>query len=149
MVMSKAKTVAGYLKELPADRRAVISKVRDVVRKNLPKGYEELIGFGMIMWSVPLKRLPDTYNGHPLCYVGLAAQKNYNSLYLMCVYGDTALRKKFHDDYKKSGKKLDIGKSCVRFKTTDDLALDVIGSAVAGTSVDTYIGWYKKSRQKA
>ena len=149
MVMSKAKTVAAYLKELPADRRAVISKVRDLVRTNLPKGYEELMGYGMIMWSVPLKRFPDTYNGHPLCYVALAAQKNYNSLYLMCVYGDAALRKQFHDDYKKSGKKLEIGKSCIRFKEPDDLALEVISNAVASTSVDTYIGWYEKSRKKA
>jgi hypothetical protein len=149
MVMSKAKTVAAYLKELQPDRRAVISKVRNVVRRNLPKGYEELMGYGMIMWSVPLKRLPDTYNGHPLCYVALAAQKNYNSLYLMCVYGDAALRKQFHDAYKKSGKKLDIGQSCIRFKSPDDLALDLIGNAIASTSVETYIMWYEKSRKKA
>ena len=69
MASSKATTVVAYLKELPAGRREVVSKVRDIVRKNLPNGYEELMGYGMIMYSVPLEVLPDTYNGHPLCYV--------------------------------------------------------------------------------
>lgn len=87
MASSKATTVAAYLEELPAERREVVSKVRDVVRENLPKGYEEIMGHGMIMYSVPLKVLSDTYNGHPPCYAALAAQKNHDAIYLMCVYG--------------------------------------------------------------
>jgi hypothetical protein len=147
MASSTANTVAAYLAELPADRRKVVSGVRTVIRKHLPKGYQELMGFGMIMYSIPLTRLADTYNGHPLCYVALAAQKNYYALYLMCVQGSAESAKKFRDDFKKAGKKLDMGKSCVRFKTIDDLPLDVIAKAIAAVPVDRYIDFYRKSRK--
>ena len=148
MASSKATTVAAYLKELPVERRAVVSAVRDVVRTHLPAGYEELMGYGMIMYSVPLARLPDTYNGHPLCYAALAAQKNYYALYLMTVYGRPDAEKKFRDGFKKAGKKLDMGKSCVRFKSIDDLPLDVIGETIASTPMEGYIAAYHASRQK-
>src|SRR5688500_17706896 len=88
MPLSKAQTVAAYPKELPAERRAVVSAVRDVVVKNLPKGYREAMAFGMITYDLPLERYRNTYNGHPLCYAALAAQKNHYSLYLMTAYGD-------------------------------------------------------------
>ena len=148
MVMSKAKTVTEYLAELPADRRKAIAAVRAVVRKNLPKGYKESIGYGMICYTVPLSTYPETYNGQPLCYAALAAQKNKYSLYLMNVYGDGATAKAFRDGFKRAGKKLDMGKSCVRFSTVDDLPLDVIGRTIAATPMKDFIAQYEKSRKK-
>ena len=146
MVRSAARTVDGYLRELPADRRAMISAVRDVVRKNLPEGYEEHMGFGMINYSVPLSRLAETYNKLPLMYVALAAQKNFNAIYLMGVYSDPERAKRFKEGFAKAGKKLDIGKSCVRFRTLDDLPLDVIGETIATLPVNDYIALYERSR---
>ncbi|MFO7693965.1 MAG: DUF1801 domain-containing protein [Vicinamibacterales bacterium] len=148
MVTSKATTVADYLAELPADRRKAISSVRAVIRKRLPKGYQETIGYGMICYNVPLSRYPDTYNGQPLCYAALAAQKHYNAVYLMNVYGDAAEAKAFKAAFKKAGKKLDMGKSCVRFKTADDLALDAVGDAIAAVPVDGFIARYERARKK-
>jgi uncharacterized protein YdhG (YjbR/CyaY superfamily) len=147
-VMSKATTVAGYLAELPPDRRKTISAVRAVVRKSLPEGYKESIGYGMICYSVPLSKYPDSCNGQPLCYAALAAQKNYCALYLMNVYGDAPTAKAFRDGFKKAGKRLDMGKSCVRFKTADDLPLDVIGKTIAATPVKTFIERYERVRAK-
>jgi hypothetical protein len=146
MVSSAAKTVDSYLAELPAERRAIISTVRDMVLENLPKGYVESMGFGMISYSVPLSRLADTYNKQPLMYVALAAQKNFNSIYLMGVYTDTGRAKRFKDGFAKAGKKLDMGKSCVHFKTLDDLPLDVIGESIAGLPMEDYIALYQRSR---
>jgi hypothetical protein len=145
-MQSQAKTPEQYLAELPDDRRETIAAVRKVVLENLPKGYEEMMGFGMIGYGIPLSKYPDTYNGHPLCIAGLASQKNYNALYLMSVYGDPATKKWFEGAYKKAGKKLDMGKSCVRFKTLDDLPLDVIAQAIARVKPDEYIAYYEKSR---
>jgi hypothetical protein len=146
MVSSAARTVDAYLNSLPEDRRKDISAVRDVVRKHLPKGYVEQMDFGMICYCVPLDRYPQTYNAHPLCYAGLAAQKNYNSVYLMGVYGDGANAKKFKAAFEKAGKKLDMGKACVRFKSVDDLELNAIGDTIASMPVDDYITMYEKSR---
>ena len=148
MFSGKAKTVAEYLKQLVPERRAVVSKLRSVVRKNLPPGYEESMGFGIITYSVPLKKLPDTYNGQPLCYAGIAAQKHYFSLYLMTAYGDSQQAKWIAEEFKKRGKKLDMGKSCLRFKSLDDLPLDVIGQAIASVPMDAYIDIYKASRHR-
>lgn len=148
MASSSARTVSAYLAELPPDRRKTIAAVRAVVRKHLPKGYKESMGYGMICYSVPLGRYPDTYNGQPLCYAALAAQKGYCSVYLMGVYGDTAQAKAFREGFNRAGKKLDMGKSRVRFKTADDLPLDVIGAAIAATPVDAFIASYERSRRK-
>jgi uncharacterized protein YdhG (YjbR/CyaY superfamily) len=147
MAMSKATTVAGYLAELPADRRKTISTVRAVVRKHLPKGYKESIGYGMICYAVPLSTYPDTYNGQPLCYAALAAQKNYCAIYLMNVYGDAVAARALREGFRQAGKKLDMGKSCVRFKTADDLPLDVIGRTIAATSMKDFIAKYEKARK--
>lgn len=146
MVMSAAKTVDAYLASLPEDRRKTIRAVRDVVRKHLPKGYEEGMEYGMIYYYVPLSRYPETYNGYPLCYAGLSAQKNHNALYLLGVYGDGTKAKRFKEGFAKAGKKLDMGKSCVRFKTVDDLALDAVAEAIAAVPVDAYVEIYEKSR---
>ena len=131
MATSKAVTVEEYLAELPEERRGVIARVRNVVKKNLPEGYRETMGYGMITWEIPLSEYPDTYNGKPLAVAGLAAQKNYSSLYLLGAYADPVQTKALQDGFKAAGKKLDMGQSCVRFKTSDDLPLDVIADVVA------------------
>jgi hypothetical protein len=136
-------TVAQYLASLPADRRAVIAKVRSAVKRAMPKGYQELFGYGMIMWSVPLKVLPNTYNGYPLCYVALAAQKRYYALYLMGCYGDKALMDELKAGYKAAGLRLDMGKSCLRFTSLDKLALDVVTKAIARVPMAKYIAMYR------
>ena len=143
---SQATTVAEYLAELPEDRRTAIATVRDLVNTHLPEGYLESMAWGMITWAVPLERLPDTYNGQPLGYVALASQKNYLTLYLMSAYGDEETW--FREEYAKSGKKLDMGKSCIRFKTLDHLALEPVAKAVERLSVDDYIARYREARAK-
>ena len=148
MVQSNAQTVAQYIKELEPDRRKVISSVRKVILENLPEGYEESMQFGMIGYSIPLDRYPKTYNGKSLCFAGLASQKNHMALYLMSVYGDKKTKQWFVNEYKTTGKKLDMGKSCVRFKKIEDISLDIIGKAIARTSVEDYIKFYEASRKK-
>ncbi|HEU0036736.1 MAG TPA: DUF1801 domain-containing protein [Kofleriaceae bacterium] len=134
-----ATTVASYLAALPADRKAAIARVRETINANLPDGYEEGIQYGMISWYVPLSRYPDTYNGQPLALASLASQKSHMALYLISVYGDPELARWFRQAFADAGKKLDMGKSCVRFKTLDALALDVIGETIAKVSVDDFI----------
>jgi len=148
MVANKATTVKEYLEWLPEERRKVISKVRSVIRKHLPKGYEEKLAYGIISYQVPLKTLPDTYNGQPLCYAALAAQKNHNALYLMCAYGDTKQRAALQNAFAKAGKKLDMGKSCVRFKNAEDLPLPAIGKLIAAVPPAKYIAVYEASRKR-
>ena len=144
---SSSTTVTEYLASLPAERRAVVSKVRAVVRKHLPGGYKEVAAGGGIAWVVPLSRYPETYNGQPLMYAALAAHKNSYSLYLMGVYGDAALEKWWRDAYAKAGRKLDMGKSCVRFKSLDALPLDVVGECIARVPVDAFIDRYEKVKR--
>jgi len=145
----KASTVSEYLAALPPDRRAAIEQVRKVILENLPKGYQESLTWGVLSYEVPLARLSQTYNGQPLCYVALGSQKNYMSLYLMNVYGDEAMARWFKSAFKARGKKLDMGKSCVRFKTVDDLPLDVVAETVARTPMDEWVRIYEASRATA
>ena len=147
MARSEAATVDAYLAELPPDRRGALDAVRSVVLDNLPAGYEEIMQFGMIGYVVPLSTLPKTYNGQPLQYAALASQKNYMSLYLNTVYGNAQVAKSFVAAYEANGKKLDMGKSCVRFKRLDDLPLDLIGKTIAATSVAEYVRYYEESRR--
>ena len=147
MVQSKATTVRAYLDELPPERRAIVAAVRAVIRRNLPKGYREAMTYGVISYEIPLKRFPNTYNGQPLSYVCLAAQKNHFALYLMCVYGDAKKAAWLKAAFKKAGKKLDMGKACLRFRELDDLPLDVIGQVVRQTTPDQYIARYEASRR--
>jgi hypothetical protein len=148
MAQSKAGTVKEYLDGLPADRRKEIAKVRSVVRKNLPKGYREAMGFGMIGYAIPLERYPDTYNKQPLGYAALAAQKNFNTLYLLGVYADPKQRKRLEEAFEKSGKKMDMGKSCLHFRKADDLPLEAIGKLIASTPPEKMIAMYEKARPK-
>ncbi len=146
MVKSDAGTVQDYLDELPDDRRESMEAVRRVVLENLPDGYEEMMLYGMIGWAIPLEVYPETYNGHPLAYASLGNQKNYMSLYLMNVYGDDVTEEWFKERYAASGKKLNMGKSCVRFKRVDDLPLDLIGEVISRTPAEDYIRYYEQSR---
>lgn len=139
-------TVDDYIDSLPEDRRIAIRAVREAVNARLPAGYEEGIVYNMISWFVPFTRLAETYNNQPLCLASLGSQKNYMVLHLMCVYGDPKLRTWFEKAYKASGKKLDMGKGCLRFKTLDHLPLGVIGETIGKVSVDAYVAAYEKAR---
>ena len=137
---STATSVEEYLEQLPKDRRTALQAVREVILKNLPKGYEETVRYGMLGYVVPLSVFPSGYlnrKTEPVPYVCLGSQKNYMSIYLMSVYGDA--EGEFRKQYTATGKKLDMGKSCVRFKKVDDLALDVIGQAVAKWPMKKFI----------
>ena len=147
MATSKAKTVDEYLKELPDDRREVISTVRNVVLTNLPKGYREAMNWGMISYEIPLDVYADTYNGQPLGYVGLAAQKNHYALYLLAAYADSGAAHALTGGFKAAGKKLDMGKSCLRFKKLEDLPLDVIATVVRSTPPGQMIEYFERSRK--
>ena len=148
MARSSATTVGEYLDELAPARREQIKAVRSVVLDNLPDGYAESMNWGMITWEIPLERYPKTYNKQPLMYAALASQKNYMSLYLMCVYAHDGKQTEFERRYKASGKKFDMGKSCVRFKSVDDLPMELIAETIASTPVDDYIKSYEASRKK-
>ena len=148
MVSSKETTPAAYLASLPPERRRVIAAVRAVVKKRLPKGYVETMNWGMLSYEIPLSRYPDTYNKQPLMYMALAAQKNNYALYMTSVSGDKALMDRLVAAYKAAGKKLDMGKSCLRFTALDDLPLDVIGDIVASTPVERRIELAEAAQQK-
>ncbi|MCH8311298.1 MAG: DUF1801 domain-containing protein [Chloroflexi bacterium] len=143
MARSNAKTVDAYLAELDPNRKAVMTQVRSAILERLPDGYQEAMQYGMISYVIPLETYPKTYNKQPLQYAGLASQKNYMSLYLMNVYGDEDTERWFVEEYEKSGKKLDMGKSCVRFKTLDDLPMELIGDVIARTPVSVFLERYE------
>jgi hypothetical protein len=145
-VRSGAVAVDDYLAELPEDRRADLAAVRRLVLDNLPDGFEEVMQYGMISYVVPLERYPDTYNGQPLAVASLANQKRHMAIYLLGVYGDEGTQQWLRERWTASGKKLDMGKSCLRFTKLDDLALDVLGEAVARLPLDEFIALYERSR---
>jgi hypothetical protein len=153
-MQSKATTVADYLASLPDDRRAAIETLRKVIRKNLDIGYEEGMQYGVIGYYVPHKLYPAGYHTdpkQPLPFAALASQKNYISLYLMGVYcgcGDDSSDESvdarwFREAWAKTGKKLDMGKACVRFKKIEDVALDVVGEAIKRIPAKSYIANYE------
>ena len=146
---SEATTVREYLAGLPDDRRIAIAAVRKVIRANLPDGYEEAMSWGMISYEVPLDRYPDTYNGKPLVLAALASQKNHMAVYLSAIYADDEARERFESAYRETGKRFDVGKSCVRFRKLDDLPLDVIGDAIGAVPVDAFIESYERGRREA
>ncbi len=150
-MQSQATTVSAYLAELPAERRAVVSAVRDLVNANLGRDYEELMNYGMIGWCVPHRVFPPGYHCNPklpLPFAGLAAQKNHYSLYMMSLYGDGPHWNEFEAAWAKTGKKLDMGKCCIRFKKVEDLATDVIANAIKKTPASTYIAHYQKALER-
>lgn len=141
-------TVSQWLASVPAERRAAIDIVRETVNEHLPDGYEETVDWGMLAWVVPLDTLPDTHNGRPLMLAALGAHRKLMTIYLMSVYGDPKIRKEFEAAYRKTGKKLDMGGSCVHFRTLDDLPLDLVADTIARVSVDEYVARYRQSRAK-
>ena len=148
MISSSITTPADYLASLPEDRREIISAVRDLILQNLPEGYQETINWGMLSYEIPLETYSDTYNKNPLSNVGLAAQKNYNSLYLMAIYQNPADYQELVDAFAEMGIKPNLGKSCVRFTKLDQLPLDTIARLIAKTSVADYIHIYETSQAK-
>lgn len=139
MAASPAKTVDEYLGSLPPDRRDAVEAVRKVILENLPPGFEEGMQYGMLSYLVPFSRYPETYNGQPLTVAALASQKGYMAVYLMSVAGSPELTRWFENAYRATGKKLDMGKSCVRFKRLEDLPLDLVGEAIGKVGVDDFI----------
>jgi hypothetical protein len=150
-MQSKAATVAQYLKALPADRREAIEAVRGVILKNLPKGYAEGIQYGMIGYFVPHDVYPPGYHcdpKQPLPFVSLASQKNHMAVYLYCLYSDPDMLDWFREAWAATGRKLDMGKSCVRFKKLDQVALDVVADAIRAIPVKDFVAHYDASRPK-
>ena len=143
-----ALTVSQWLASVPAERKDAINAVRDAVNAHLPPGYEETVDWGMLAWVVPLTTLPKTHNGRPLMFAALGAHRKRMTIYLMSVYGDPRIRRGFEAAYRKTGKKLEMGGSCVHFRTLDDLPLDVVGDTIARVPVDEYVERYQRSRTK-
>lgn len=151
-MQSKATTVSQYLAELPPERRAPMEKVRATIRANLDPLYQEGMQYGMIGYYVPHAIYPPGYHcdpRQPLPFVHLASQKNYMSLYLGCVYGCPENERWFHEAWARTGKKLDMGKACLRFKKVEDLALDVIGEVIRRTPVRVHIEHFEAALQKS
>ena len=149
---SKAKDAKEYLAALPEDRREAIAAIRKVILKNLPKGYEEGMQWGMPSYFVPLSAYPSGYNcqpDQPLPFVGFASQKNHMAFYGFCIYMDEELKNRFVEEWGNTGKKLDMGKSCVRFKKLEDVPLKVIGDAVKRVPMKKYIRQYEEQLQKS
>ncbi len=139
MVSSSATTPAAYLASLPPERRKVIAAVRKLVKSRLPKGFVESMNWGMLAYEVPLERYPDTYNKQPLMFLALAAQKNNYALYMTNVGTGTAQKQRLEAAYKAAGRKLDMGKSCLRFKALEELPLEIIGEIIESASVEDVI----------
>lgn len=148
MVRSNAKTPEQYLADLPEDRRETVRVVRDLVLENLPAGYEESMTWGMLSYEIPLSTYPETYNGKPLGYVALASQKNYVALYLMGAYAIPGLAARLEKAFRDAGKQFDMGKSCLRFRTIDDLEMDALAELIAAVPVSKYVEFYEASRGK-
>jgi|SRR5210317_1967073 hypothetical protein len=146
MVSSSARTVPEYLESLSSERATVISAVRGVILEHLPPGYQEAMNWGMVSYQVPLEFSGPTYNNQPLLYAALAAQKNHYSLYLMGIYASPERASEFSEAYRATGKRLDVGKACVRFRTLDDLPLDLVGHAIGHTSCEDFVEIYRQSR---
>jgi len=147
MAKSNAQTVEDYLNELPEYRREIIEEIRNLILENLPEGYEETYNWGMISYEIPLEHYPDTYNNQPLSYLGLAAQRNHNALYMMNVYQDEELQEWLEEQFREANKKMDMGRSCLRFNTVNDLPLEAIKKVVSYQTPDEFIEKYEESRK--
>jgi uncharacterized protein YdhG (YjbR/CyaY superfamily) len=145
---SDAKTVDEYLAALPPERRAVIDTVLDVVRRNMPSGYEEAMSWGVISWQVPLTTARKMYKDHPFVYASLAAQKNYYVVYLMPIM-DAKRATAFEAAYRATGKRYDVGKCCVRFRSLDQLPLDLIGRTIAEIEVAQFLDFMERTWRRS
>jgi hypothetical protein len=151
-MQSKATTIADYLKELPEDRKKIISDMHKVITKNLPKGFEVRMSYGMIGYVVPHSLYSDGYHCTPelpLPFMNVASQKNFIALYHMGLYANKKLLDWFSDEWRVySKKKLDMGKSCIRFKKPEDVPLDLIGELASKMTPQEWIAIYEKSKPK-
>ncbi|MGH7567879.1 MAG: DUF1801 domain-containing protein [Gemmatimonadales bacterium] len=148
MARSTAPTVAALLAQLPAERRAALTAVRRIIKRHLPAGYRETVTRDMITYEVPLRVYPTTYNGQALWYAALASQKGYATLHLMAVYGSAELQRRLQDGFRRAGKRLDMGKACIRFRHSSDLALDVIGELIASVPMPAFIATAEAVRRR-
>jgi hypothetical protein len=148
VVGSKAASPEAYLAELPEERRPLVSRLRDLVNANLPAGYVERMSWGMISWEVPLERYPNTYNGQPLVYAALAAQKNHTALYLNCVNASAERTERLSAAWAATGRRLDMGKSCLRFRKGEDVAEEVLAQTIRSIPLDAFIVDYEASRAR-
>jgi Domain of unknown function (DU1801) len=151
-MQSDAKTVDAYIAQLPPERQAAINAVRKIIKANLDPAFEEGMLYGMIGYFVPHSLFPAGYHcdpSKPLCFAGMASQKNHLSVYVMTLYGDTKHLELFKQDWAKSGKKLDMGKCCIRFKKVEDLDLIALGKAVGRVRAREYIASYEQSRSES
>ena len=147
-MQSKAATPDAYIKEIPVERQAAFKKLRAVIKKNLPKGYKEGMGYGMMGWDVPHSIYPAGYHCNPkdpLPFMGIASQKNFIAVYHMGVYADPKLLKWFQAAHAKaSPKKLEMGKSCIRYKKPEDIPFDLIGELASKITPAEWIATYEK-----
>ncbi|MES2557577.1 MAG: DUF1801 domain-containing protein [Bacteroidota bacterium] len=147
-MQSKAATVTEYMDSLPEERKAVMLQLRDTINANIPAGFKETIGYGMIGWVIPHSDYPAGYHCNPklpLPFLNLASQKNFIALYHMGIYSNPELLTWFTNEYPKHCKtKLDMGKSCIRFKKMNDIPLELIGELVSKVTPELWIEWYEK-----
>jgi hypothetical protein len=149
LAASGATTPDAWLRSLPPERAETIGRVRDLVNANLSDGWVERMAGNMIAWILPLETYPDTYNGQPLILASLAAQKNHNALYLMCAYVSEERTKRLEQGFAAAGKKLDMGKSCLRFKDYGNLAEEAVAATIRDSTVERYVADYEAGRAKA
>ncbi|MBX7095629.1 MAG: DUF1801 domain-containing protein [Flavobacteriales bacterium] len=151
-MISKASTPDQYFKDLPEDRRDAMNKLRTLINKNLPKGFEESMSYGMPGWVVPHKLYPKGYHCDPkqaLPFLSIASQKNFIAIYHMGIYADEKLLHWFQSEFAKaSSKKLDMGKSCIRFKKTEDIPYDLIAELAKKMSPKDWIARYESAFSK-
>jgi len=151
-MQSKAATVDQYLAGLPADRKKAVSELRKVIKKNLPKGFREGMGYGMAGYAVPHSLYPAGYHcdpKQPLPFMGFASQKNFIAVYSMAVYADPKLQKWFTEEYAKAGVgKLDMGKSCIRFKNPEKIPYQLIGELASKVTPAEWIALYEKNLKR-
>ena len=149
--VDRPATVAAYLASLAPEKRTVIEAARAFVHQYIPRGYAEFMNWGVINWGIPLEEFSNTHNGQPLSYVGLGAQKSYNSLYLMGTFDSATGKytspfseKLLVDAFKRAGKRLDMGKCCLHFKNLDDLELTSVATVIAMSTPAEYLAYYKR-----
>ncbi len=151
-MQSKSITVAAYMQEIPEERQAVMEALRKTIKKHLPKGFQEQMSYGMIGYVVPHALYPSGYHckpSDPLPFMNIASQKNFIAIYHMGIYADASLLKWFTDEYIKRVKgKLDMGKSCIRFKKPEQVPVDLIGELAAKMSPKQWIALYEKAFRK-
>lgn len=149
MVSSSATSVDGYLAELTPERATDVATLRQLCLDYLPPGLEEVMNWGMITYQVPFSTVPDTYNKQPLMFAAIASQKQHISLYLMSIYAFDKTKDQFEKLWLESGKKLNVGKACIRFKSLDQVPIELIQDALGKISVEQYVERYLEVRGSA